>query len=432
MRISVIGGAGLRLPLLAQGLATSRLPIRELCLYDTDQEHLATIAPVAAHYAKSIRVLTFDNPEACVRGSSFVFLSIRPGQMDQRARDERICLKHGVIGQETVGAAGFAMALRAIGPSVNYAKLVQQHAPDAWIINFTNPVSIVTQAVHESTDARIIGICDTPTELWAEAAEFLHLIPSECEFDYIGLNHLGFLREVYWQGKPQLERWWSSPEKLTALYSRPMFRAAQLAALRLLPSEYLYFYYHSEQALEHLIQAAHGRGEQLAQQNQMLWKQLKQSGDSAIECYEAYLRQRDASYMQAETADIRERRALGRYAQTGYDKIAVKVLEGLYFNTREVLALNVLNHGNIPELAEEDVIEVPCVIGSNGPRALHAGSLPDAIKELVLQVKRYERSAVQAAMAQDETLAVRALSENPLIPSVELASSLVKALGPFW
>ena len=127
--------------------------------------------------------------------------SIRVGGAAQRARTKPTRIALGVVGQETVGPAGFAMAVRAIPPMVEYGRLVARLAPRAWLVNFTNPVSIITQAVHQDTDARIIGICDTPTEIFEDAAHALGLPPAACGYDYFGLNHLGWLREVIFEGE---------------------------------------------------------------------------------------------------------------------------------------------------------------------------------------------------------------------------------------
>src|SRR5262249_46029992 len=141
-----------------------------------------------------------------VRGARFVFTSIRVGGAEARARYERVAIDHGVVGQETVGAGGFAMAMAAIPAMVAVAREVVAHAPEAWIVNFTNPVGIVTEAVTKAAGARILGICDTPTELFEEIAQALSLPSAECHFDYFGLNHLGWVREVRYRGEPQLGR----------------------------------------------------------------------------------------------------------------------------------------------------------------------------------------------------------------------------------
>src|SRR5439155_5682833 len=140
-------------------------------------------------------------------------------------------------------AAGFAMASRTIPTMVEYARLVARLAPSAWLISFTNPVSIITQAMRQESDARAIGICDTPFEICEDAAHALGLPARECAYDYFGLNHLGWLREVYHAGVPQMHRLWNDPQRLAGAYRDPLFEVERLQALRLLPTEYLYYYY---------------------------------------------------------------------------------------------------------------------------------------------------------------------------------------------
>jgi 6-phospho-beta-glucosidase len=255
MKLTIIGGGGVRVPLLVNGLIQSDLPVDDIGLYDTDLERLAAIAPLARRFAGRARLRVESTVDAAVEGADFVFTSIRPGGIERRARDEQISLAHGVVGQETVGPAGFAMAMRTVPPVIEYARAIARRAPAAWIINFTNPVGIVTQAVAGSTGARILGICDTPTELFEEIAHALGVPSAECRFDYFGLNHLGWVREVYHGGRPMLDRLWSEPEALTRLYRAPLFDAAWLQSLRLLPTEYVYYYARPADAVANLARA---------------------------------------------------------------------------------------------------------------------------------------------------------------------------------
>ena len=169
MKIAVIGGAGVRTPLLVNGLTDSDLPIDQIALYDVDQERLAPIGRVAALMAARGRVVLCESLAECVSGTDFVFTSIRVGGMDRRIRDESAAQRHGIVGQETVGPAGFAMATRTIPHMVRYAREISRLAPAAWIINFTNPAGMITEAMRTVT-SRVIGICDTPTELFEEVA----------------------------------------------------------------------------------------------------------------------------------------------------------------------------------------------------------------------------------------------------------------------
>jgi 6-phospho-beta-glucosidase len=241
LKIAVIGGAGVRTPLLAGGLSHSELPLEELALYDPDSTRLALIAPLVERLADGVRVRSTPTPAECVAGADYVFTSFRVGGIASRAHNEAAALRHGVIGQETVGPAGCAMALATIPEMVRYAHEVERHAPQAWIVNFTNPVGIITQAVRAASDAKIVGICDTPTELFEEIARELGLPSAECHFDYFGLNHLGWLREVYHRGRPQLQTLWDQPERLARVYRTDFFEPGFLRGLRLLPTEYCYF-----------------------------------------------------------------------------------------------------------------------------------------------------------------------------------------------
>src|SRR5262249_32907602 len=149
------------------------------------------IADLAVRMAGGVPVTPRDRPEPAIDGADFVITSIRVGGIGRRAADEAASIAHGVVGQETVGPAGFAMAVRRVAAMVEYGRMTSRLAPSAWLVNFSNPVSVVSQAVHQHSDARIIGICDTPTELYEDAAHALGLPPAACDYDYFGLNHLG-------------------------------------------------------------------------------------------------------------------------------------------------------------------------------------------------------------------------------------------------
>ena len=415
MKLAILGGAGVRTPLLVHGLTASDVPIDEICLFDPDTERLAVVAALARERTMRARIRTPPSLADCIEGASFVFTSIRVGGIDARARDETIALDHGVIGQETVGAVGFAMALRTIPAMVAYAKAVEQHAPDAWIVNFTNPVGIVTEAVRTATGARIVGICDTPTELYQEVAHALDVPAAECYFDYFGLNHLGWIREVYHRGKPMLERLWDEPERLSRIYRNALFPPGFLESLRLLPTEYVYYYYRPREAFENLQRAGRSRGGVIADLNRRLFADLASPGVDRIRVYEAYLAARDAGYMQLETGAAAPRRPSPWSALTGYDKIALSVLRAIYRNAGEIIPLNVTNHGNISELQDSDVVEVPCVVNANGPLPLHVGHVPPQVQPLLQDVKAYERLTVRAGLTSSVDDARAALAANPLV-----------------
>jgi len=430
MKIAVIGGAGVRTPLLVNGLTHSDLPIDEIALFDIDRERLAIVAGLARAYSPVVRECA--DARSCVADADFVFLSIRAGGVAARACDEAAALELGVVGQETVGAAGFAMAMRNIRPAVDYAALVRRAAPRAWIINFTNPVGIVTQAMTAHGYSRAIGICDTPTELFADVAHALQIPSSACFFDYFGLNHLGWLREVYAGGEPLLERLWRDPARLARIYRAPLFEPRFLHELRLLPTEYLFYYYRPAQAIANTTAAGRTRGRDIAELNDRLFRDLAAAAGQAPQIYEDYLRARSAGYMQIESGGSSPAAPPVSNELTGYDKIALAVVRAIWFNSNAIIPLDVPNNGAISSLDAADVVEVPCVVNTNGARPLNVGAIPDRERLLLTTVKEYERLTVAAALTPSADAATRALAHNPLVGDADLARRLLDRFAPLW
>jgi 6-phospho-beta-glucosidase len=430
MKIGVIGGAGVRTPLLVRGLTRTDLPIDEIALYDVDHSRLATVAAVAARVAGKGRVTLCASAADCVAAADFVFTSIRVGGLAQRIHDEAAAQRHGVVGQETIGPAGFAMAMRTIPHMVGYARQIAAAAPRAWIINFTNPVGMVTEAMRTASD-RVIGICDTPTELFEAAARALGLDPRGCWFDYFGLNHLGWLREVHSGGEPQLRRLWNDAPRLASIYKQPLFDPARLSELKLLPTEYVYYYDQPRRAFENVQRAGQTRGEEIAALTRELFENLAAPGGDAVAVYDEYLAERSASYMRIESGSSGPSPS-PEAELSGYDKIAASVVHAIHFNTNAIVPLSVPNRGNIAELRDEDVVEVPCVVNANGARPLHVGRVPDAVRALLTAVKDYERLTIAAAHEASIASARDALAANPIVPDRATAERLIADLLPLW
>ena len=431
MKISVIGGAGVRAPLLVSGLTHSDLPIEEIALYDADQPRLAITGGVAGRMSAGARITLCRSVDECVTGADFVFTSIRVGGIERRVLDEAAAQRHGIVGQETIGPAGFAMAARTIPHMVGYARAIGRLAPNAWIINFTNPVGMVTEAMRTASD-RVVGICDTPTELFEEVAHALGVPSDRCYFDYFGLNHLGWLREVYCDGHPQLHRLWADVQRLRAVYRVPLFDPAELTKLRLLPTEYVYYYDQPQRAFDNVRRAGQTRAQSIAELTDALFERLRDPGIDVVPVYRAYLRTRSAGYMQIESGNEDPTAPSPASELSGYDKIALSVVRAIHFNTNAVIPLSVPNRGNVRDLRAEDVIEVPCVVNANGARPMHVGAVPDAVAPLLARVKDYERRTVAAALAQSTEDAREALSSNPLVPDRATADRLVAELSPLW
>jgi 6-phospho-beta-glucosidase len=437
MKIAVIGGAGVRTPLLVSGLTDSDLPIDEVALYDVDRERLSMIGGVAERMAARGRVRLCQSITECVASADFVFTSIRAGGNPRRVADETTAQRHGIVGQETVGPAGFAMGMRNIPHMIGYARQISEAAPRAWIINFTNPVGMITEAMRTATD-RVVGICDTPTELFERAAHALDLDPADCFFDYFGLNHLGWLREIFAGAEPQLPRLWNDVERLQAIYKAPLFDAGSLGALKLLPTEYVYYYDQPTRALDNVRRAGRSRGQVIEELTATLFDALRDPKADAVACYRSYLWTRSAGYMQLEsgsyssTSSPLDSEPKRQPQMSGYDKIALSVVRAIHFNANDIIPLSVVNRGALPDLGDEDVVEIPCVVNGNGARPLHVGAVPASVRPLLQQVKEYERLAVRAALEQSLLGARAALAANPLVSSRAAADALVDDLLPLW
>jgi 6-phospho-beta-glucosidase len=429
MKISIIGGAGVRVPLLVGGLARSDMRISDIALFDVDKSRQEVIAQLAQQMAPGLRISSEHSAESAIDGSAFVITSIRVGGAAQRAKDEATALAHDVIGQETVGPVGFAMAVRTIPAMVEYGRLVSRLAPRAWLINFSNPVSIITQTVHQETDARLIGICDTPMEMFEDAAHALGLPATVCSYDYFGLNHLGWLRDVLFEGEGQLHRIWNDDARLMSAYRSPLFEPERLRKLKLLPTEYLYYYYRPEVALANIKKSGSSRGQFVARLTEEFFDDLKTSSPQAlVDKYQQYLAARDGAYMSLETGATTPRIKPDWAELSGYDKIALMTMRAIVHNQGAIIPLDVANHGTLPFLDNDDIVEVPCRVDKDGPRPQIVGPIPDHPRELIETVKTYERATVKGALSGDRGELIDALALNPLVLTRDKAAQLVEAL----
>jgi len=446
MKIAIIG-CGLRTPLLIHGLAHSDLDTARVVLYDTVPGRSDLMAALGRAIAAEtpLQIMTSASFQDAVESCSFVISSIRPGDMKSRARDERVTLECGFAGQETTGPAGFAMALRTVPIAVEYARIVERTAPDAWIVNFTNPAGLITQAISVHSSVRVVGICDTPAELFFRISLALQKPLEEIECDYIGLNHLGWVKAVNIRGndgrtEDVTDRLLEDERLLRSLYPAELFPPELIRTIRLIPTEYVYFYYRQQAARANQLRAGATRGEELQTLNQAVFEELesnvrKSDLPGALAAYRAYLNRRNASYMHLEgagTSAFSEAEVDWNPFEgaTGYHRIAVDAIRGLTLSKPVRMVLNIVNNGAIQELAREDVVEVPCWVDRSGPRAAASTGLPEIVRGLTISVKTYERLAIESAMNPDKSAAIGALFANPIIADWERARDCVeKMLG---
>lgn len=443
MKIAIIGAAGVRTPLLIYGLSevSRSVPISEVAFWDIDSARLAAMGKVSRAMAKRSHLQASldvcSTPEKALEGASYVITSVRAGGIEARVKDETIALAHGVVGQETVGAGGFACAMRNLAVMLEYAWLIERIAPQAVVVNFTNPVGIISQGLLNHTAVNVIGVCDTPLETFESIATALGKNPFELEFDYLGLNHLGWVRSVRTKaGKDLLPSILASPELIQRCYRHALFPPDFIQKLGLLPTEYLYFYYFPDTAYRNTKRTGQSRGEAISQMNRELFQRLSDAPESKlIEIYENYLRERNASYFSIEaTAGTVRKEGQELYSQfSGYERIATMVLQALNAQSPTSIPLTVRNNSALEDLNPSDAVELPCAVSSAGVIPTKVGRAPEAVRDLLVQVKDYERLTVLAAINHSNRSAVDALVKNPLVAKPQLAqevlSDYVKAFG---
>ena len=445
-KIALIGGGGVRSPLVVFGVneAAEALGAAEMVLYDPDPVRLRIMVElgkaVVRRFGGDLRLRGATSLEDTIEGADFVLNSVRIGGIAGRAADERVAIAQGYPGQETTGPAGVAMALRTIPVAIEQARLVERLSPQAWLVNFTNPAGLITQAVTDHSKARIVGICDTPTELFHNIARALGEPADEVECDYVGLNHLGWVRGVRVRGEEVIDRLLDSDELLRQLYLAPLFDFDMIRTLRLIPTEYLFFYYERQRALDNQRKQGGSRGGEIQRLNDDLLATLTTrldagDGDAAVDIYAAYLNQRSGSYMKLE-AEGGSAFDQGVSLQgdpfrvaTGYHRIAIDVMSGLTGAKPARIVVNTRNQGALPDLPDDDIVEIASDISLDSIVPRPIAPLPDAVNGLVRSVKAYERAAIASVLNDRRLEARKAMLIHPAIgqwtPSGELLDALL-------
>jgi 6-phospho-beta-glucosidase len=433
-------GSGVRAPFVLRGLAMSEadLDLDQVVLHDADRERLELMAALGAYmcaaWGASFSVRGEADPAAAIEGARFVFSAIRPGQEAARAVDEEVPLKYGVLGQETTGPGGFAMALRTIPAMLDYARLIEERAPDALLVNFTNPVGIVMQALHDRSSVRAVGICDGPVSMQRSVADFLGVPRDRVHADYFGLNHCGWIHRVLVEGRERLPELLDRFEDLQAADEQwRLFDAALVRAIGMLPMEYLYFYYYRDQAVEHIRGSGSSRGRQLQTLNDALWPTLRaciDAGDliGARAAWERAMGERDATYFARERGGAVELQADdpgGVFEGEGYEGVATAVMAAAMRHRKVPLILNVPNRGAIERMGTDDVVEVTCIADEHGAHPIAQGAVPEDALALITDVKLYERLTVAAAVEGSYDAAIAALLAHPLVASYPAAKAIL-------
>jgi len=430
MKLTIVGGGGFRVPLVYGALLekAERLGLAEVVLHDVDVARLERIAPVleglAAEHGARLPFRTTSVLEDAIEGADYVFCAIRVGQLEGRVVDESVPLGLGVLGQETTGPGGICFALRTIPVMVALAQTIAERAPAAWLINFTNPAGMVTEAVQQVLGERAVGICDSPSGLCRRVAGALGREPGELWFDYFGLNHLGWLKGVRDRREELLPALLDDDARLAGLEEGRLFGADWLRALQMIPNEYLYYFYYAADTVNAIRESPASRGAFLLEQQRAFYAEDGQDPAAALATWRATRHDRERSYMAEARSAAGDGSEHDIDANAGYESEAMAVLEAMALNTRAVLILNVANRSSLPVLDGRAVVEVPAVVGRAGPVPLAVGDVPADAGALVALMKEVERTTIDAALTGSSALAIKALALHPLVPSVTTARAI--------
>ncbi|MEP6650881.1 MAG: 6-phospho-beta-glucosidase [Lapillicoccus sp.] len=428
MRLAILGGGGFRTPLVYAALAGTDSGVTDVVLYDTDAGRLDVVAHVLTTRGEAPRVTVTTDLDAALEGADFVFSAIRVGGLAARVQDERVALELGVLGQETTGPGGIAYGLRTIPVARRIAERVRAVAPDAWVINFTNPAGMITEAMQAVLGDRVVGICDTPITMAKRASRLLGVDPhTPVGLDYVGLNHLGWLRGLRVEGDDLLPRLLADDTLLGATEEGQLFGLDWVREIDALPNEYLYYYDFTREAVASIRSGGPTRGEFLAQQQSDFYAAATAEPSRAHELWTATRAEREATYMAAEHAGQPRGGEEGIADVGGYEGVALALMRAIAGAEEASMILDVANRGTVAGLPDDAVVEVPVTVGSGGP-APSAISPPTLYQlGLMAQVKHVERLTIEAAVTGSPDLAEQALARHPLVDSVRVARELLRA-----
>ena len=408
IKIVTIGGGSSYTPEFVEGLIKryDELPVRELWLVDIEagKEKLEIVGNLAKRMVKKANIsmdvhVTLDRREA-LKDADFVTTQLRVGLLDARIKDERIPLQYEMIGQETNGAGGLFKALRTIPVLMEIAEEIQELCPNAWLINFTNPAGIVTEAlINYSKHKKVIGVCNVPVHMKMIFARLMNVPPEQVLIKFAGLNHMSYGLDIVVNGESRLDEALeliSDPEEQFSMKNiAPIpWEPAFIKALGFIPSPYHRYFYKTKEILQKQLEEFK-RGTIRAEVVKELEKGLFDLyRDENLAIKPPQLEKRGGAY---------------------YSDVACNLISSIYNDKGDIQTLNVRNNGAITDLPDAAVVEVNCFVTKQGPIPLTVGSLPVAINGLIQQIYSFTKLAIEAAVAGSYEKALLALCINPLI-----------------
>ncbi|PLR86321.1 6-phospho-beta-glucosidase [Bacillus canaveralius] len=418
IKIATIGGGSSYTPELVEGFIKryDEFPVSELWLVDIEagREKLEIVGNLARRMVRKAGLpieifLTLDRREA-LKDADFVTTQFRVGLLQARAKDERIPMKYGVLGQETNGPGGLFKGLRTIPVILEICRDMEELCPDAWLINFTNPAGMVTEAVlRDSNIKKVVGLCNVPIGMEMGIAKLLDVEHSRIRIDFTGLNHMVYGLDVYVDGE-------SVKDKVIDLLTDPNnssfvkniqglgWEPGFIKALNILTCPYHMYYYKTKEMIDKDVANAEKEGTR-AEVVQKLEKELFELyKDPNLDIKPPQLEKRGGAY---------------------YSDAAVRLITSIYNDKRDIQPVNTRNNGAIASIPNESAVEVSCVITKDGPKPIVMGDLPVPVRGLVQQIKSFERVAAEAAVTGDYNTALLAMTINPLTPSDRIGREIL-------
>ncbi len=418
LKVATIGGGSSYTPELIEGFIKryDEFPLTELWLVDIEagKEKLEIVGDLAKRMVKKagldIRIeLTLDREEA-LKEADFVTTQFRVGLLEARKKDERIPLKYDVIGQETNGPGGLFKGLRTIPVILDITRDMERLCPDAWLINFTNPAGMVTEAVlRYSNIEKVVGLCNVPIGIEMGVSKLLDVDHSRIRIDFAGLNHMVYGLNVFLDGEnitAHVVEKLTDPEQTSFVKNiegigyDPSF----IRALGVLTCPYHNYYYKHRDMLEKQQKEAKEQGTRAEVVSKLEKELFELYKDDTLDIKPPQLEERGGAY---------------------YSDAAVRLITSIYNDKRDIQPVNTRNNGAIASIPDDSAVEISSVITKDGPKPIAIGDLPVAVRGLVQQIKSFERLSAEAAVTGDVDLAVLALSINPLTPSDTVAREIV-------
>ena len=416
IKLAIIGGGSSYTPELIEGLLQryQELPVNEIWLVDVEdgRRKLNIIADLTirmiAKVGLDIKVTATEDRRDAIQGADFVLTQFRVGGLAARARDERIPLKYKALGQETTGAGGFAKALRTIPVILDICRDIEELAPNAWLINFTNPAGMVTEAVTKYTNVKVMGLCNVPINMHYSIARMLNVKPEEVFLEFAGLNHMVWVHRV---AIGQDDKTQDVLNMLGNGASLNMNNIAEepwdpelLKAIGAIPCPYHRYFYMHRAMLEEELEAAATKG-----------TRAEQVMETEEELFKLYA-----------NPDLNEKpKQLEKRGGAYYSEVSLKLMDAIWNDRKTIQVVNTRNNGAIRNLPDDAVVEINALIDATGAHAVSFGTMPPHLDGLLQSVKAYETLAIDAAVQGDYTKAIAALANNPLVPDMVTAKSLL-------